>query len=215
MNIYEKLLNIQNELKAPKNQHNNFGNYDYRSCEDILETVKPLCKEQKVVLNISDEIVMIGNRYYVKAIATLVDLEDKTEDCIATIENIAYAREEENKKGMDASQVTGATSSYARKYALNGLFCIDDTKDADTDAYKKQQNNKQEYNKSDNAQNTKSNNQPKLITEAQRVRLVKIANGNNEIAKKVLERYGYEKSEQIKMSDYEQICTEIQAEIKM
>ena len=101
MNIYEKLLNIQNELKAPKNQHNNFGNYDYRSCEDILEAVKPLCKENKVVLNISDEIVMIGQRYYIKATATLVDLENTKDDCIQTIENIAYAREEEQKKGMD------------------------------------------------------------------------------------------------------------------
>ncbi len=212
MNIYEKLLNIQNELKAPKNQHNNFGNYDYRSCEDILEEVKPLCKEQKVVLNVSDEIVLVGNRYYVRATVTLIDLEDKNGDCIATIENVAYAREEENKKGMDASQVTGATSSYARKYALNGLFCIDDTKDADSDAFKKQQN--KESDKTVNASKA-SNTQVKLITEAQRKRLYAIASGNNEVAKRVLSRYGYEKSEQIKMSDYEKICTEIESEILM
>lgn len=207
MNIYEKLLNIQNELKAPKNQHNNFGNYDYRSCEDILEAVKPLCKEQKVVLNISDEIVMVGDRYYVRATTILIDLEaDGT-----MIENVAYAREEENKKGMDASQVTGATSSYARKYALNGLFCIDDTKDADTDSYKKQQEkqtNKQPYNNA-----TKS--QSKLISDAQRKRLFAISNGNNDLVKRVLERHKYEKTEQIKMSDYEQICTEIESEILM
>ena len=217
MNIYEKLLNIQNELKAPKNQHNNFGNYDYRSCEDILEAVKPLCKENKVVLNISDEIVMIGQRYYVKATATLVDLENTKDDCIQTIENVAYAREEEQKKGMDGSQVTGASSSYARKYALNGLFCIDDTKDADTDAYKKQQdkgNNKPQniYQKPVQKQTEQT---PKIISEAQRKRLYAIANGNNEVAKRVLARYGYESSEQIKVNDYEKICNEIEAEINM
>lgn len=208
MNIYEKLLNIQNELKAPKNQHNNFGNYDYRNCEDILEAIKPLCKEQRVVLNVSDEIVLIGNRYYVRATVTLIDLEAEG----GTIENVAYAREEEQKKGMDASQVTGATSSYARKYALNGLFCIDDTKDADTDAYKKQQNKgmtKPQMNS--NTTNTSS----KLISEAQRKRLFALSKGNNEIVKSVLQRYKYEKTEQIKVLDYEKICTEIQSEVLM
>lgn len=213
MNIYEKLLNIQSELKAPKNQHNNFGNYDYRSCEDILEAVKPLCKENKVVLNISDEIVMIGQRYYVKATATLVDLENTKDDCIQTIENVAYAREEEQKKGMDGSQVTGASSSYARKYALNGLFCIDDTKDADTDAYKKQQD--KGNNKPQNTYQKPVGQAPKLISEAQRKRLYAIANGNNEVAKRVLARYGYESSEQIKVTDYEKICDDIEAEINM
>lgn len=208
MNIYQKLLNIQSELKAPKNQHNKFGNYDYRSCEDILEAVKPLCKDQNVVLNISDDIVIVGERYYVRATATLIDLEADG----AMIENVAYAREEENKKGMDASQVTGATSSYARKYALNGLFCIDDTKDADTDSYKKQSQGKEENKQSNN--NT-AKTQAKLITEAQRKRLYAIANGNNEVAKRVLARHGYEKSEQIKMDDYEKICTEIESEILM
>ena len=213
MNIYEKLLNIQSTLKAPKNQHNNFGNYDYRSCEDILEAVKPLCKENKVVLNISDEIVMIGQRYYIKATATLVDLENTKDDCIQTIENVAYAREEEQKKGMDGSQVTGASSSYARKYALNGLFCIDDTKDADTDAFKKQQD--KGNNKPQNTYQKPVQQAPKLISDAQRKRLYAIANGNNEVAKRVLARYGYESSEQIKVNDYEKICNEIEAEINM
>lgn len=208
MNIYEKLLNIQNELNVPKNQHNNFGNYDYRSCEDILEAVKPLCKEQKVVLNISDEIFLVGNRYYIRATATLIDLEAEG----GIIENVAYAREEENKKGMDASQVTGATSSYARKYALNGLFCIDDTKDADTDAYKKQQN--KATTKPQMNSNT-TNTQSKLISEAQRKRLFAISKGNNDVVKQVLERHKYEKTEQIKVSDYEKICTEIQSEVLM
>lgn len=122
-----KLMNIQQELKAPKRQYNDFGKYAYRSCEDILEAVKPLLKKRKVVLTISDELQYIGNRYYIKATATLIDTESE-----ATISNSAYAREEETKKGMDGSQITGASSSYARKYALNGLFGIDDNKDSDT-----------------------------------------------------------------------------------
>ena len=122
-----KLMNIQQEVKAPKGQYNSFGKYAYRSCEDILEAVKPLLKKEKVVLTISDELQYIGNRYYIKATATLIDTESD-----ATISNSAYAREEETKKGMDGSQITGASSSYARKYALNGLFGIDDNKDSDT-----------------------------------------------------------------------------------
>ena len=126
MEIYKKLMNIQTKLKAPKSQRNNFGNYNYRSCEDILEAVKPLLDEFKVALTIKDEIVLIGERYYIKATATLIDID--TGDMTETS---AYARESAEKRGMDASQVTGATSSYARKYALNGLFAIDDNKDAD------------------------------------------------------------------------------------
>ena len=121
--IMKILNNIQKELNAPKNQRNNFGNYNYRSCEDILKAVKPLLED--AVLLLSDEIVLIGDRYYVKATATFK--HGKDEICVS-----AYAREDENKKGMDLSQLTGSCSSYARKYALNGLFCIDDTKDADT-----------------------------------------------------------------------------------
>lgn len=122
----EKLLKIQQELKAPKNQRNNFGGYNYRSCEDILEAVKPILKEENLVLTLNDELVYIGNRYYIKATATLYDCDSKD-----SISNTAYAREEETKKGMDGSQITGASSSYARKYALNGLFLIDDVKDSD------------------------------------------------------------------------------------
>ena len=125
MNINEKLIQIQTELKAPKGQYNSFGKYNYRSCEDILEAVKPLLKELNVSLTLSDEIVNVGDRYYVKATATLTDSENYSTDVTA------YAREEENKKGMDSMQLTGATSSYARKYALNGLFAIDDNKDSD------------------------------------------------------------------------------------
>lgn len=135
--ILAKLGKIQQELKAPKNQRNNFGGYNYRSCEDILEAVKPLLKEQKLVMNISDELVYIGERYYIKATAILTDIESNDQFI-----NVAYAREEETKRGMDCSQITGTASSYARKYALNGLFLIDDTKDADTDEFQKQQQEK-------------------------------------------------------------------------
>ncbi len=119
------LAQIQSELKAPKGQYNKFGGFNYRSCEDILEAVKPLLKERGLVLLITDDIVQIGERYYVRATATIYDSEG------SYISNSALAREELKRSGMDASQITGATSSYARKYALNGLFAIDDTKDAD------------------------------------------------------------------------------------
>jgi hypothetical protein len=125
MDIYQKLIAIQTELKAPKSQFNSFGKYNYRNQEDILEAVKPLLKKHGLTLVIDDEIVLIGNRYYVKAEATLMSKDESTGTC-------AYAREEEEKRGMDASQITGSASSYARKYALNGLFLIDDTRDADS-----------------------------------------------------------------------------------
>ena len=160
LNIREKLVKIQTELKVPKEQRNNFGNYNFRSCEDILEKLKPLEAKYNVFLVLSDEVVLIGNnplvngeeeywdedarrvlrkttvatneRFYIKATATLYDADDET-----AISNTAYAREEDAKKGMDASQITGTASSYARKYALNGLFGLDDVKDADTDAFAK------------------------------------------------------------------------------
>lgn len=127
MNIYEKLLGIQAQLKAPKSQYNSFGKYNYRNCEDILEAVKPLCAQYKAVVTVSDEIEAVGERYYVKSTASLYDTESTDKISVT-----ARAREEAEKKGMDGSQVTGASSSYARKYALNGLFAIDDTKDSDT-----------------------------------------------------------------------------------
>lgn len=120
------LSNIQQELNAPKNQYNAFGKYKYRSLEDIFEGLKPLIKKYKCSVTVSDELVVLGERYYIKATATLYDENNKV-----VAFNTGYAREEENKKGMDSSQVTGATSSYARKYAMNGLFAIDDVKDAD------------------------------------------------------------------------------------
>ena len=131
MSLNGKLMLIQSELKAPKGQRNTFGKYNYRSCEDIFEAVKPLLCKYDCVLTVTDDLVMIGQRYYIKATATIRSGSESQTVC-------AFARESEEKKGMDASQVTGATSSYARKYALNGLFLIDDSKDADTDEYQQQ-----------------------------------------------------------------------------
>ena len=134
MTLNDRLAEIQKELKAPKGQKNSFGNYNYRSCEDIVEAVKPLLNG--LTLTLSDEVVAVGDRFYVKATATLSDGKD-------TIQTTAFAREPLEKKGMDSSQITGACSSYSRKYSLNGMFAIDDTKDADTDEMEKQSNKPQ------------------------------------------------------------------------
>lgn len=131
--IFAALMAVQSELKAPKNQHNSFGKYDYRSAEDIIEAVKPLLKDNGLFLNMSDDIVLIGDRYYVKATVKVVDVVTGE-----SVQTSALAREAAQKKGMDESQVTGTASSYARKYALNGLFAIDDNRDADTDEYARQ-----------------------------------------------------------------------------
>lgn len=182
MNIREKLLSIQKELIAPKSQYNSFGKYNYRNCEDILEAVKPLLDKTKCTLIIKDELVLIGDRYYIKATVILADIED-TE---GKIEATAYAREEESKKGMDGSQVTGASSSYARKYALNGLFCIDDTKDSDT-----------------------TNKQIKKLSEAQIKRLYAISNkaGYDKEKLKQLVYKKYEKDiDQLAKDEYDYIC---------
>jgi hypothetical protein len=130
--MVKELIEIQANLKAPKGQWNSFGKYKYRSAEDILEAVKPHLHKHDCLLYLSDEMVVIGNRIYVKATATFINADG------VQVVNTAYAREEEEKKGMDGCQITGTASSYARKYALNGLFLIDDTKDADTDEHYKQ-----------------------------------------------------------------------------
>lgn len=134
--IYELLSEVQAELKAPKGQTNSFGGYKYRSCEDILEAVKPLLKAKRLSLRLYDEPIMVGDWHYIRATAILEDFSGKSISCAA------YAREPEQKTKMDAAQVTGTSSSYARKYALNGLFCIDDTKDPDTDEYQSQSSGK-------------------------------------------------------------------------
>lgn len=160
INFYEKLSHVQNELKAPKGQYNKFGGYSYRSCEDIMEAVKPLLSKYGLVQFVGDEINLIGDRYYVKATVTVTD--GKTSHSVS-----AYAREEQSKKGMDSAQLTGATSSYARKYALNGMYNIDDTKDADTNEMKRQV---------DNSNFNRNTQQQKPITKAQ-------TNPDNSLAK--------------------------------
>lgn len=178
MNILEKLSEIQHELKAPKGQFNSFGNYKYRSCEDILEAVKPICYKHKATLVIGDEILASGDRAYVKATATLYDQESNEK-----IENTAYAREAEEKKGLDVSQITGTASSYARKYCLSGLLAIDDTKDADTDEY----TGKQAIDKTKIEALQKS-----------------IANNNipAETVSEVLSKFGYSELEDITVANY-------------
>lgn len=134
----EALIRIQSELKAPKSQYNSFGKYSYRNAEDILEAVKPLLSKYNATMYITDEVVEVGSRIYVKATVTLSDGKE-------TITASAYAREPETRKGMDDSQITGATSSYARKYALNGLFAIDDTKDNDTNELREEREERVAY----------------------------------------------------------------------
>lgn len=134
--IYQKLNMVQSKMKAPKNLFNSFGKYKYRNAESILEAFKPYGKELGLVLMLNDSVEQIGDRVYIKATATLIDIEDNSRTEVS-----AYAREPMSKKGMDDSQVSGATSSYARKYCLNGLFLLDDTKDADTDEYRTQAEN--------------------------------------------------------------------------
>lgn len=199
MNIYEKLLNIQVELKAPKGQYNSFGKYKYRSCEDILESVKPICKKYNCTLVLSDTLENIGERYYIKATALLIDTESEDDLEAHSISNTAYAREELEKKGMDGSQITGTASSYARKYALNGLFNIDDTKDADTDEYKTiTESSKNEF------QVTINSTVEKSIREE-----IKKAEIPNERVLEILKKYGANKLSEIKTNDFVEFRKEL------
>lgn len=169
--VYKNLLLIQQELKVPKTAYNSFGKYHYRSCEDILEAVKPIAHKHGCVVTVTDDIDKIGERYYVRAIAILTDAETGEQ-----VQNVAYARESEEKKGMDDSQVTGTASSYARKYALNGLFAIDDTKDADTDEYKKQSNDNKQASEADKPQGqVNGGNDSFKLSDGQMKRLFAIA----------------------------------------
>ena len=185
---------IQQGLKCNKGQYNSFGKYKYRSCEDILESVKPLLLANKCILTLSDELVYLGERYYIKATATIKNIE--TGD---TVSNTAYAREEETKKGMDGSQITGTSSSYARKYALNGLFCIDDTKDADTDEFA---NQVQSFDPNKNIDNAK--------VQALKMAIEK-ASLSEDAVKTVLNDFKYAKVEDIKIKDFVEICNRFKA----
>ena len=190
MNVYEKLIAIQSELKAPKSQYNNFGKYAYRNCEDILESLKPLLKEHKSTIYISDEIVTVLERFYVKATVTFIDAETGEK-----IINTAYAREEEDKKGMDGSQVTGSSSSYARKYALNGMFAIDDTKDSDFT-------------------NTTIKGDNTGLSEAQIKRLLAIASKVNisadDVKKVVAKSFGVQDLRKMNKQQYDEICSRLE-----
>ena len=190
MNVYEKLIAIQSELKAPKSQYNNFGKYAYRNCEDILEALKPLLKEHKSTIYIADEIVTVLDRFYIKATVTFIDAETGEK-----IINTAYAREEECKKGMDGSQVTGASSSYARKYALNGMFAIDDTKDSDFT-------------------NTTAKGNDATLSEAQIKRLLAIASKVNisadDVKKVVVKNFGVQDLRKMSKQQYDEICSRLE-----
>ena len=190
MNVYEKLIAIQSELKAPKSQYNSFGKYAYRNCEDILEALKPLLKEHKSTIYISDEIVTVLDRFYVKATVTFIDAETGEK-----IINTAYAREEEAKKGMDGSQVTGSSSSYARKYALNGMFAIDDTKDSDFT-------------------NTTIKGDNTGLSEAQIKRLLAIASKVNisadDVKKVVAKTFGVQDLRKMNKQQYDEICSRLE-----
>ena len=214
-NILTKLNKIQVELKAPKGQYNKFGNYKYRNSEDILEALKPLLEKYKAAINIKDEIIVVGgrdtvinindeingeikvvsDRYYIKATATLFDIESGE-----SIDATAFAREEENKKGMDSSQITGSTSSYARKYALNGLLAIDDTKDSDSTNKHGQEEKKQDKKEENN----------ELISQPQQKRLFAIAKSNAELVKGVIKKYGHESTSTITKQEYQGICDDIE-----
>ena len=188
MEIYEKLNKIQSELKAPKGQYNKFGKYSYRSCEDILEALKPHLLKYGCVVTLTDDMQLIGDRYYLQATATITDAESGK-----SVSNVALAREDKECAGMSESQITGTASSYARKYALNGLFLIDDTKDADTDAYHEQTTGEKHKEEPKIAAATAKANEVKKL-------LVKIS-GDKTIAQQVWnEQYKQDAGDIVKMN---------------
>lgn len=192
MKIYSKLIKVQNELKAPKSQFNTFGKYNYRSCEDILEALKPVLSNNGLTVYISDDVLMVSDRVYVRATVNLVDI-----DTGESIQATALAREEETKKGMDGSQITGTASSYARKYALNGMFCIDDTKDSDA-----------------TNDHGKGNEEVKTLSEAQIKRLYAIAKSKNITPQQVIEvikkEYSIADPKQLNKQQYDALCERIE-----
>lgn len=204
MNIYEKINKIQVELKAPKSQRNNFGNYNFRNCEDILEALKPLLLREKMIIQLSDELVQIGDRFYIKATATLIDIESGEKHSTTS-----FAREELTKKGMDGSQITGASSSYARKYALNGLLAIDDTKDSDT-------TNTGNHNSESSKQQAKQKKH--LTKEEKKVRFIKYINEHYTDFKMKIDKFKLENSvkniEELTYEKLEELATSIKDNIE-
>ena len=204
MTIYEKLTKVQDELKAPKNQYNSFGKYRYRSCEDILEALKPILAKHGLFLMISDTLEQVGDRYYIRATCTVSDGETHITNC-------AFAREEESKKGMDGAQVTGTSSSYARKYALNGLFLIDDTKDPDTDEYYRQA--KGNTGKQTSRPGAGSGKADKLVTENQISRMYAIASDKGytkEDIKKSIIKKNKQSAKELTMAECDEIIAGIE-----
>lgn len=203
MGVYEKLMHVQNELKAPKNQYNSFGKYKYRSCEDILEALKPICFKHKAVVQISDEIIYIEGRHYVKATVTLTDVETGEQT-----ESYGKAREEETKKGMDGSQITGSSSSYARKYALNGMFCIDDTKDSDF-------TNTHDRDSKGNSNNAHNNDSKGNLSDAQINRLYAIGAKADKTPKGIFATaqrdYKVNNLKELTKAQYDELCNRLES----
>lgn len=205
---YTKLLYVQQNLKAPKSRRASFGGkagYNYRSCEDILNAAKPLLSDTKLILTLSDEIVIIGEASYVKAKAIVFDVEGT-----GTISTIAYAQIATDKKGMDVAQMTGSASSYARKYALNGLFAIDDSEDIDSiDHSEKKTTSKAAKPASTAQEEAKEEVKTGIISAAQVKRIYALSGGNKELCLKVIASHGYTSSKEVMRKDYDAICEEI------
>mgnify|MGYP000182182180 FL=1 len=196
MNIYEKLTEVQNELKAPKSKYNSFGKYNYRSCEDILEAVKPILKAKRLAMTVKDDVFNIGDRFYIMATVTVFDCE--SEEKVTTT---AYAREDADKKGMDGSQITGSSSSYARKYALNGMFAIDDTKDADS------------WNTHDKDR-TVEKKEAERATEEQIAKLRALYKGKEDKLTELLDKYGITSPVQFKRMEIQSVIDKLEAKLK-
>ena len=198
MSVYTKLLNVQSELKAPKSQYNSFGKYKYRSCEDILEALKPILNKNKATVIISDDILFVEGRHYIKATVKFIDTENGE-----MVENSALAREDEVKKGMDSSQITGSVSSYARKYALNGMFAIDDTKDSDSTNTHGVEPDKPESTKLSTKQ-------------VGRLLAIGLKAGIKEpdIKKVIKSEFGKDKIEDLNKDQYDAVCSRLEAKTK-
>lgn len=208
LNIYEKLNYVQSNLKVPKNRRASFGGnagYNYRSCEDILEAVKPLTNVARLCLRLNDNIRVENGLTFVEATAILNDCDSE-----ACITSKGLAQIATDKKGMDVAQMTGSASSYARKYALNGLFAIDDSEDIDSmDHSEKKQATRAAKPASTTQEEAKEEAAPGIISTAQAKRMYAISGGDAELCKKVIARYGYKSSKEVKWEDYEAICDEI------
>lgn len=201
---YTKLLYVQQNLKVPKNKRAKFGGsrgYNYRSLEDIFNAAKPLLSDAKLILTVSDEIVIIGDVSYVKAKAIVFDVEGT-----GAISTIAYAQIATDKKGMDVAQMTGSASSYARKYALNGLFAIDDSEDIDSMDHSEKKTTTRAAAKRPLAKKSDSD----TISAEQIKEMFKKSKNNKELCLEVIGRYGYESGDEIKQKDYKEICREIE-----